>query len=223
MPRRLVDCRPKVELIQAEPSYSVSSRQESPMAIDPPTMLTESEIDHLDAFLANLRGPIRSIEGLDGLLCALNCAPTSIKQSKYIDVFMGETAFDSDDQCRVMSELMTRHDIAVGDELVRATQTADPFTPALMVDEDGQALGNEWALGFLLGVSLTEQDWVEFARNDSLSKLIIPMMVLAHEHHPDPMMRPSPITGEGREELLGIMGGSAALIYRHFHGDYVSN
>lgn len=193
------------------------------MATDSSSMLTESEIDFLDAFLANLQGPIRSIEGLDGLLCALNCAPTSIKQSEYIDVLMGETAFDSDDHCRAMSELMARHDIAVGDELVRAIQTEDPFTPALMVNEDGQALGNEWALGFLLGVSMTEQDWVEFASHDTRSRLMIPMMVLAHEHHPDPMMRPPPLTDESREELLGIMGGSAALIYRHFHGGHVSN
>lgn len=193
------------------------------MAIDPPTTLTESEIDFLDAFLANLHGPIRSIEGLDGLLCALNCAPTLIKQSEYIDVLMDEASFDSDDQCRAISELMTRHDTAVGDELMRAIQTEDPFAPALMVNEEGQALGNEWALGFLLGVSMTEQDWVEFASHDTRSRLMIPMMVLAHEHHPDPMMRPSPITDESREELLAMMAGSVAIIYGHFHGYAPSN
>ena len=61
----------------------------------PASPLNEAETDTLDTFLANLNGPIRSIEGLDGLLCALNCAPTQIAPSDYMAVMLGEGKFGS--------------------------------------------------------------------------------------------------------------------------------
>ena len=42
------------------------------------------------------------------------------------------------------------------------------------------------------------------------------MMLLAHEHDPDPEMRPPPIPAQKREDLLIEMVASLVRIYRYF-------
>ena len=45
---------------------------------------------------------------------------------------------------------------------------------------------------------------------------MLPIMLLAHEHDPDPQMRPKPIAPDKREELLQLMIVSLTAIYRFF-------
>jgi uncharacterized protein len=188
------------------------------MAKDLQTPLNESEIETLDAFLSTLAGPVRSLEGLDGLLCALNCAPTKIKRDDYVAALLVDDTFTDEKEADQVSKMIERHYHTVTNELQQAFKDESAYTPALMVDEDGQALGNEWSLGFLFGISMTEDDWVDFSSDEQLAQFMLPMMVLAHEHHPDPKMRPEEIPDEGREELLQMMSNSAAIIYNHFNG-----
>jgi uncharacterized protein len=42
------------------------------------------------------------------------------------------------------------------------------------------------------------------------------MMMLAHEDDPDPDMRPPPIEGDKREQLIAEMIAGLTRIYRHF-------
>lgn len=180
--------------------------------------LSETEIDALDGFLSELSGPIRSLEGLDGLVCALTCAPTEVGYNNYMSAVLGADGFADDDEATAIEALAKRHQASVKAGLDETLQTETLYTPALLVDEDGKAQGNQWALGFLLGVSMTEGDWADFTKGDEMARLLLPMMVLAHEHHPDPQMRPSPIPDEGRDEILYMMTNSLALIYGHFNG-----
>ena len=184
----------------------------------PATPLSETEIEVLDTFLSELSGPIRSLEGLDGLICALSCAPTQLDYDQYMSAVLGTDAFTDKKQSTAIEKLVTQHQASVKAGLDETLATETLYTPALLVDEDGLAQGNQWALGFLLGVSMTEGDWSDFTKGDEMARLLLPMMVLAHEHHPDPQMRPSPIPDEGRDELLFMMTNSLALIYGYFNG-----
>ena len=184
--------------------------------------LSETEIDELDAFLSELTGPIRSLEGFDGLVCALACAPTEISYDEYIPAVVGADGFASESLANQIEMLTKRHKDSVQWGLHNTLESEALYEPALLVDEDGKALGNQWALGFLLGVSMTHDDWAEFTQGEKMARMLLPMMVLAHEHHPDPQMRPSPIPDEGREEILHMMANSLALIYEHFHGKPIS-
>lgn len=184
--------------------------------------LTETEIDTLDTFLSGLTGPIRSLEGLDGLVCALTCAPTKINYKQYMSAVLGEDGFADDKQARAIEKIAKHHLESVKAGLSQTIESETLYEPALLVDEDGKAQGNQWALGFLLGVSMTEGDWEDFTKGDEMARLLLPMMVLAHEHHPDPQMRPSPIPDEGRDEILYMMTNSLALIYGHFNGKALS-
>lgn len=192
------------------------------MAKDLKTPLSETEIETLDSFLSELTGPIRSLEGLDGLVCALTCAPTEVGYDEFMPAVVGADGYADDAQASLIKKLTTRHQAAVKAGLDETLETETLYTPALLVDEDGKAQGNQWALGFLLGVSMTEGDWEDFTKGDDMARLLLPMMILAHEHHPDPQMRPSEIPDEGREEILYMMTNSLALIYGHFNGKAIT-
>lgn len=186
------------------------------MAKNLKTPLTEAEINEFDAFLANLSGPIRSFEGFDGMICALICAPSKVDHDEYLGNVVGQDGYDTAEQAITIKQLTRRHYETTRQGIHDTLDTDSVYPPALMVDEDGRAMGNEWALGFLLGVAMTESDWDEFTQDDELRRLILPMMILAHEHHPDPTMRPSEIPDEGRDELLHMMASALVLIYSHF-------
>jgi uncharacterized protein len=186
------------------------------MAKPPNTALTEAEIETLDAFFAELTGPIRSFEGFDGLICALICAPTKIKHEQYLSEVISANSYQDEKQAALINSMAKRHYEATRQGIDDTVGTDEVYPPALMVDEDDRALGNEWALGFLLGVAMTEADWDDFTKGGELGELMLPMMVLAHEHHPDPEMRPADLSDEARLDLLDMMGDSLVLIYEHF-------
>ena len=181
------------------------------------TPLSEDEMQTLDMFLANLDGEVPSFEALDGLFCALRCAPTLVPPSGYLPVILGEDGgFEDEDQARTMLTFITRHWNTVSDGLRQAMATETLYLPALLVDEEDQAAGNDWAEGFLLGVSMTEDDWDDFIDDEDLGELLVPMMVLAHEDDPDPEFKSPEITDENRESLLNMMFNSLILIFAHF-------
>lgn len=186
------------------------------MTADLNAALLEPEIDRLDTFLAELDGPVNSFEGLDGLFCALICAPTAIMPNEYIKVILGDSAFADADQEKDISLLMTRHWNTVAKTLQQVSKVGDVYVPALLVDDDGNPTGNEWAEGFVLGLTLTQNDWHAFSQNTELGDLLEPVMLLAHEHHPDPALRPTTLSIEGREDLLDEMFDNLMLIYEHF-------
>jgi|AntAceMinimDraft_12_1070368.scaffolds.fasta_scaffold01208_11 uncharacterized protein len=186
------------------------------MAKDLNTPLDEDDIDTLDSFLATLDGPIISFEGLDGLFCALLCAPTMVMPSQYLEVIMDEQAFADKTQAQQILLLMTRHWNALSETLQQASINEDVYVPALLVDESGQPTGNDWAEGFLLGLSLTEDDWQDFIEDKTLSQLLLPMLTLGQENHPDTALRPPPLSPKDREDLLDTMFDGLMVIYEHF-------
>ena len=186
------------------------------MAKDLNTPLDEDDIDTLDSFLATLDGPIISFEGLDGLFCALLCAPTMVMPSQYLEVIMDEQAFADKTQAQQILLLMTRHWNALSETLQQASINEDVYVPALLVDESGQPTGNHWAEGFLLGLSLTEDDWQDFIEDKTLSQLLLPMLTLGQENHPDTALRPPPLSPKDREDLLDTMFDGLMVIYEHF-------
>lgn len=180
--------------------------------------LTPAELENFDEFLGGLHGSIQSFEALDGLFCALICAPTLVPLSQYIEVIMDKKdAFKNEKQAAEIMSLMMRHWNTIAGELQRTLKTDNIYVPALIMNEDGVTTGNEWAQGFLTGVSLSDVgDWSALMDDEKLGQLLVPMMILAHEHHPDPEMRPPQIKADDREELLESAFVSLADLYAYF-------
>ena len=107
-----------------------------------------------------------------------------------------------------------RHWNVIADTL----QSGEVFLPLLLEDENGATTANDWANGFLRGMELRKTEWATLLNDAEHGGWLVPIMALAHEHDPDPAMRPykDPISSEAREKL--IVGAAAAVtgIYRYF-------
>jgi len=180
--------------------------------------LAPTEIEAFDAFLSELHGSIQSFEALDGLFCALICAPHLVPLNQYFEVIMDKTdTFKTEQQSREVMEWLMRHWNTIADELQSTVKTDNIYVPPLIMDEEGVTPGNDWAAGFMIGLSLSDDgSWSGLMDDETLSQLLVPMMMLAHEHHPDSELRPPPISSDAREELLESMFEGLANLYAYF-------
>ena len=92
------------------------------------------------------------------------------------------------------------------------------FVPLLFEDDKGVARGNDWANGFARGMGLRREGWSQLFDDTEHAGTLVPILALAHEHHPDPEMRPykEPMSAERREQLIVGMATSVPAIYRYF-------
>ena len=107
-----------------------------------------------------------------------------------------------------------RHWNVVADTL----QSGDVFLPLLLEDDHGVAHANDWAEGFMRGMALRREDWGELLDDEDHGGWVIPILALAHEHDPDPAMRPyqEPMSAERREDLIVRAAAGITAIYRYF-------
>jgi uncharacterized protein len=110
-----------------------------------------------------------------------------------------------------------RHWSTISFELFRTLKHPDVYLPVLLQDDEGIAHGNDWARGFVRGVQTRPVDWRELIVSEEHGGSLLPMMILAHEHDPDPAKRPpEPITPDKREDLLQMMIAGLTRIYHYF-------
>jgi uncharacterized protein len=158
-----------------------------------------------------------NIEELDGFFTALIVGPDTVMPSEYLPVvFGGEMSEvcefqDIDDVRRAMGLLMRRWNA-----IVAALDSGDSSFPIFYEDDQGRPFGNDWACGFMRGVSLRRSSWAEFFESEESMTPLLPMLVLAHEDDPDPALRPEPLTDDRREMAIGLMIASAIQLYGHF-------
>jgi len=90
--------------------------------------------------------------------------------------------------------------------------------PLLLHGEGGITHANDWACGFMRGVRLHYKSWKELFDDKEHACLLVPILVLAHEHDPDPEMRPlkGNIDVERREKLILLIATGVTAIYRYF-------
>jgi len=179
--------------------------------------LTESELDQLSDFLDSLGEHAMNIEMLDGFFAALICSPESIPPSELLPHILGpDYTFEDQDQGAEIVELLMRHWNTISSALYRTLKKDDIYIPIMLVDEDGVPSGNDWACGFMNGVALRADRWEELAASENFCGPMMPIMLLACEHHTDPELRPPAETYENRDELLQLLIAGLTQIYRHF-------
>ncbi|WMY11080.1 UPF0149 family protein [Paraburkholderia phenoliruptrix] len=179
--------------------------------------LTDAELDRLAEFLNSVGNPALNIEFLDGYFAALICGPDVVFPSEYLPNLWGEgVAFESDEQVAEITHLLTRHWSTISSELQRTLQEPDVYLPILLEREDGVAPANDWAHGFMQAVHMRWNSWKELIDDEENGGSMVPIMMLHHEHDPDPQMRPPEITSEKREKVLETMIAGLTHIYRYF-------
>ena len=179
--------------------------------------LSDEECDRLDSFLLSIDPPSMNLESLDGYFAALVSGPDTVMPSEYLaEIWSDDYDFQSQSYASDIFGLLMRHWNAIATTLLGTLTKPDVYLPVLREDEDGVAMANDWAIGFLHGVSLRAASWQELMDDEEHGGLIIPVMMLAHDHDTDPETRSPPITPEKREEIVTMMIASLTNIYRYF-------
>lgn len=179
--------------------------------------LTEDELDQLETFLDGIGPPAMNLEMLDGFFGALICGPQAVLPSEYLPLVWGDDySFATGGQAAEIFGLLMRHWNTIADTLRGALEVPDVYLPVLLVAEDGITHGNDWAQGFMRGVSTRPHRWRELLDSDEFGGPMLPIMMLAHEHDADPAMRPNVISPDKREALLQEMIAGLTKIYRYF-------
>ncbi len=182
--------------------------------------LTETEYDRLSSVLSRFRDEhAMNLEELDGFLAALICGSAPVHPSEYLREIWGgempdEEAFLSQQQLKDFLDLIMRHRASVADTL----QSGDVFLPVLLEDDHGIAHANDWAQGFMRGMDLRREDWADLLDDEDHGGWLVPIFALAHEHDPDPTMRPypEPMDADRREQLIVGAAAGVTAIYRYF-------
>lgn len=182
--------------------------------------LSDAEFDRLSGILERF-GDKRAmnIEQIDGFLTALICGPSEVSPNEYLPSIWGgnvviEDAFSAQPILQDFLTLIERH----RDTISHTLQSDDVFLPLLLENEHGIACGNDWASGFMRGMELRREDWAPLLDDEERGGSIVPILTLAHEHDPDPEMRPykGPISEKLRETLIVGAAAGVTMIYRYF-------
>ena len=85
-------------------------------------------------------------------------------------------------------------------------------------NEKGVANANDWATGFMRGMELRRDSWSDLIHDKDHGGSLIPIFCLAHEHDPDPELRPypEPISAERRETLIVHLAAGVMYICKYF-------
>ncbi len=183
----------------------------------PQQPMSDAELEQLASLLDDLGEEAMNLEMLDGFFASLICCPELVPPSEYLpQIFGGEISFESDEQAGEMIGLIQRHWNAIASDLMHTLEVDDVYFPVLMAEEDTPAQGNDWAYGFMCGVGLRPHCWRELITNEENLALMLPIMILHHEHDADPATRSPEITPEKREKILQSMIANLTHIYRYF-------
>jgi uncharacterized protein len=158
-----------------------------------------------------------NLEAVDGLFCALISGPSLVPFDEYLRaIFGGEPKFDDEAKARDTCYFLIRHWNAVVSELEATSVGGNLYEPIMGTDENGLALGNDWASGYLYGMQMRVDDWAELLEDDTPQGMLLPMTYLKFEDDPDPQLRAPSLTTEQREEMIGMMMARVVQIYHHF-------
>jgi uncharacterized protein len=182
--------------------------------------LSDEEYLQIADMLARFPGErAMTLEMLDGFFAALACGPDHVCPSEFLPEILGETpadnlAFHDAGELEVFLALTMRHWNAV----VHTLSSDDVFVPLLLEDDNGVAHGNDWANGFARGIELRREQWSDLFDDQENAGSLMPVLVLAHEHHPDPQLRPyeKPMSAQRREELIVAMAAAVPAIHGYF-------
>ncbi len=176
--------------------------------------LSPSEIDALAERLARNGNPSAlSLEGVDGLFCALIASPTMLMPSDYLPVILGgepgnSGVFADLSDAQATLSLLLRYWNSIARDFSRGDGLHLPY-----VEEPGTdgIPGRDWARGFMRGTRLAPAGWDHLFRDEKEgSAVTIPLV--AGEIDPD--WPKEPLTPQKRDELLQWMIVGAARAYR---------
>lgn len=167
------------------------------------------ELDKLYQWLYDSPGAM-GLEMLDGYLTALLCCPPAPAPADCLPVILGEQpAGAAMEQGAAMIERYWKEKAAA--------LAKEEYVLLFTEGETGAPAGNDWAVGFEEGMGARPREWKALIDDPANGPLLLPILALAHEHHPDPALCSPPIPPAQRPMLVQAMAGAVGEIHRYFH------
>lgn len=177
--------------------------------------LPDADIEQLAEQLAAIEGADSlSLEGVDGLFCALVASPDCVSPSAYLPVILGgeagaSRAFEELEDAELTLTLLMRY----WNSIIADFERDSIHVPYIVEPGIDGIAGREWARGFLKGARLAGSAWDPLWKSEDEGHLLsIP--IVAGEVDPD--WPAEPLTPEKSDELLLWMAAGAARAYKVF-------
>jgi len=186
-----------------------------------PEEMPQEDLDFLTAMLNRVKGGhIPDVEALDGFLAALVICPDLVAPSEYLNVITrgeteaGDLVFEDTREAEHFFGAIADH----WNRLNRTYSNGNVQLPVLMMDENGDPMGNSWARGFIRGTSHRLAEWQEIANTEQYGGFFKYLWMLAYEDHPEYKLRSNktPFSREQREAALAGMIAGAMLVFDFF-------
>ncbi|RPH43150.1 MAG: YecA family protein, partial [Burkholderiales bacterium] len=142
--------------------------------------LTDAEIETLETRLAAIDpDDSMAVEELDGFFAALSCCPEPVAREEWLPMVLGDSprareALLGEGDDASLLKLVERHRAAVATMLYEGKG----FAPVLAYDENGDAWGNAWAIGFARGMSMRPEAWLALEEEEDFADALDPVMRL---------------------------------------------
>lgn len=184
----------------------------------PDEALNEDELDELSAFLSSDDVPesTLSLEGVDGLMCALLIAPQPLPRERWLEIIWGVEEGETVElgpEGPYMIELLQRHwnNIAASFPLFdERSDTDEGYWPLMYLPDDDTPddatdtdYGRDWAVGFRIGMELHPEFWEGILKNEQLAAGLTPVVLLDMGVSPDEVQKE--IDFGTRQELVGAL------------------
>lgn len=182
----------------------------------PHEVLSEDELDELSAFLSSDKVPesTLSLEGVDGLMCALLIAPQPLPMEEWLPVIWG---LEDGDVVTLAPEdqpvlgLLQRHWTSIEQSFPEFDEnTDDGYWPLMYLPDDDTPddatdtdYGRDWAVGFRIGMELNPEFWEDILKDEELASGLTPIVLLDMGVSPDEMQKE--IDFGTRQELVGAL------------------
>lgn len=178
--------------------------------------LNDDELDELSQFLDSEQVPTTtlSLEGLDGLFCALAIVPIPVSLEESLKVAWGDETADpltGHPQGAYFRGLIERHWQAVVDSFPRFAENPDDgYWPTMFLPDDdtpdndtSTEYGREWAVGFRIGMEFHPAFWERIVSDEHLAQGLGPVVLLDSGEHPTKANHR--IDYATRQELVGSL------------------
>jgi uncharacterized protein len=184
--------------------------------------LTEKEIDELDSFLMSdaVSDEAMVFEAVDGYLTAMVIGPKLVAPSRWLHGIWGPTEddapeFETIDQAQRILELLMRHMNGIAGQMMHDPDSFEPMCVTATYPGDPHEYddGEVWAMGFMEGVTLSQDDWQPLLADPRAAEVLRPIRLLGL---PDLSGDEELLveTPKQREVLTRKISASVAAIYR---------
>jgi uncharacterized protein len=158
--------------------------------IDPlPQPLSDEEFGILESVLVSDLMPedsFSSIEMVDGYMTALIVGPEEVQPDTWIPYMWNqekndEPCFSSETEAAIIREMLVRHMNTIA---LQFLNDPDGFLPLFETfcyndDEEKELAVENWALGFTMGMELTQESWTPLFADEDSGMLAMPMLILS--------------------------------------------